>query len=291
MTVVRQSDLASYARCAQQKKLTDLSRAGLLAKPEQLSMTAYGSVLHYAVHVLEKLTYEKRADALDRAHATFDYYWQPANIAQICEPVTIWAARQTYSGLLRKGHQSLDLFAKHLKGDQSKLLGLEVEFNLPFELDGEQHTFHGTMDRLSLRKTTSATYVNVEDYKTGQDYKHLRWNAQFSGYCWATTQEAFWEPWGAEGPRMYQRFHLMARRGTWVSLRNGVDRQDAGWRGPQDYARFWACIREYVKAVKADIYPLSLKGDVCEFCRYREGLCGGVSVPDPEHGRPAAVMA
>ena len=284
---VRQSDLASYARCAQQKKLSDRQRAGEFGKPQQLSMTAYGSVLHYAIHVLEKLNAAGRQDAVAKAHSTFEYYWDPENIHQVCDPVTIWAARNTYLGLQRKGHQTIDLYAKHLEGDQSKLLGLEVEFNLPFELDGEQHVFHGTMDRLSLRKTSGATYVNVEDFKSGKDYKYLRWNAQFSGYCWATTQRAFWDPWGDEADALFTRTSTLARRGTWISLKNGVDRQDAGWRGPQDYQRFWACVREYVKAVKADIYPLSLKGDVCEYCPFRDGICGGVAVPDEDHGRPA----
>ena len=285
---VRQSDLASYSRCPQQKKLTDQVKTGLVGRPEQLSMTAYGSVLHHGVHVLETLHYQKRPDALDRAHATFDYYWAPENISAITEPVTIWAARQTYAGLKRKGHQTIDLYAKYLAGDRSKLLGLEIEFDLPFELDGEQHTFHGTMDRLSLQKLSGQPYVEVADFKTGQDYRYLRWNAQFSGYCWATTQPKFWtDGWGQdEGQELSVRFSMLARRGVWVSLRNGVDRQDAGWRGPQDYDRFWVAIREYVKAVKADVYPLSLTGNVCFYCPFREGICGGVAVPDMDHGRP-----
>jgi hypothetical protein len=57
--------------------------------------------------------------------------------------------------------------------------------------------------------------------------------------------------------------------------------------GPQDYARGWAAVRGYVKAVKADIYPLSLTGDVCFWCQFREGICGGVAVPDEDYGRPA----
>ena len=291
---VRQSDLSSYSRCAQQKKLNDQVRDGDLGRPEVLSMTAYGSVMHHAIHVLEKLNFEKRPDALEKAHATFDYYWDPANISGIPEtyPVTIWAARQTWAGMKRKGHQTIDLYAKYLQADVSKLLGLEVEFNLPFELDGEQHTFHGTMDRLSLRKLSGTPYLNIEDFKTGKDYGtrkgDLRWNAQFSGYCFATTQLKFWtDAWGEdEGTKLYERFRLLARRGTWISLKNGVDRQDAGWRGPQDYVRFWAAIRGYVKAVKADIYPLSLTGDTCFWCPFREGICGGVAVPDEDHGRP-----
>lgn len=640
---IRQSDLASFTRCPQQKKLNDQVKAGLLRqKPEQLSMTAYGSVLHQAVSTLEALTFHQRPDALERAHATFEHYWAPENISDICEPVTIWAARQTYGGMLRKGHQTLDLYAKYLAKDRSKLLALEVEFNLPFALDGEPHVFHGTMDRLSLRKLSGQSYLNIEDFKSGADQKFLRWNAQFTGYCldgdtpilmasgqwsplrdvspgdhvlgfdehaasqrrrwreatvlrawttqkqalritfedgrhvvcshdhrwlsrsrsalwqrlrraggdgwveadalrpgdelagifapqatmcdsrdymrgyvaganlgdgtfryvpgqrsvsmgypspywvvtspefdkaiidrlggylealgiegvrpfrqkpnpargtsfagtvpmvglrtdrldncerlgvlmeeldsdgyragwlaglydtdgglahgggalsywqkdrevltrvqsyakafgfhfkfegcdcvrlvgdrlqrfrftsliqpvvarknehldgrtvrifdssrvvavqsvgvrplfdittststflangvlshncWATTQQKFWtDAWGEdEGLDLHDQFRLLARRGTWVSLKNGVDRQDAGWRGPQDYARFWAAIHEYIKAVEADVYPLSLTGAVCFYCKFREGICGGVAVPDEDHGRP-----
>lgn len=618
---IRQSDLASYARCAQQKKLVDLSRQGLVGKPAQLSMTAYGSVVHYAVHVLEKLHFQGREDALEKAKATFVFYWDPANISQICEPVDIWAARQTWHGLLKKGQEVIEVYYARLQSDKSKLLGLEVEFNLPFVLDGEEHTLHGTMDRLSLRKT-STSFLNIEDYKglaldtplptpggwttmgavrvgdqvlgadgrptnvvakssihekpcyrvafddgtsvvcdedhlwttldarsgeavrgvrdirdslftapmrssrgatfrpqrrhsvanaaaldlpevelpidpyvygcwlgdgtrtrgeitkgdpelfdliearghavgpdiagkarcatrtvygltrlladahllghrtvpasylrgsqqqrldllrglmdtdgswhkgrnravfttctkelaatvaelvaslgwkahvfqvvrhgfgqdvdawdvcftpvdanpfslprkadlvrlattvrssrrvirsieptltvptqciqvdaadsmylcgeamvpthnTGQDYKNLRWNAQFTMYSWATLQPGFWDAWGDEGPDLHARFSLLPRRGTWISLRDGAKRSDAGWRGPQDYERLWAAIRGYVDAVKKDVYPLSLKGDVCEYCAFREGICGGVAVPDPSHGGPA----
>ena len=163
---VRQSDLASYSRCPQQKKLVDQYKADAGGKqPEQLSMTAYGSVMHHAIHVMEKLHFDKRSDAVEKAHATFDYYWDPANITAICDSVTIWAARQTWAGLARKGHQTIDLYAKYLQTDVSRLLGLELEFNLPFELDGEQHIFHGTMDRLSLRKLSGTPYLNIEDFK------------------------------------------------------------------------------------------------------------------------------
>lgn len=630
VVIVRQSDLASYARCAQQKKLGDLSRTGAIARPPQLSMTAYGSVMHNAVFVMEKLHHQGRPDALAKAHATFDYYWDPENIHQICEPVDIWAARQTWAGLKRKAHGILDLYFQYLQGDRGKLLALEVEFNLPFVLDGEEHTLHGTMDRVCLRKVGSNTFVNVEDFKglaldtplptptgwttmgavragdqvigadgspvtvvvksivhkeklcfrmtfddgssvvcdedhlwqtvsgqtgnstavrdvttlrrdlfskpgptgrtqrhqrvvnaaaldlpeaalpvhpyvygcwlgdgrvkggeiskpddelferiaslgyevgantchtgtrcrtstiyglaatlrdelmlghriipdvylrasreqrlwllrglmdtdgswnkprkravftscdkalangvrelvvslgwkasvfevvrkgfgltvvawdvcftptdanpfaltrkaelvrlasnaqsgrrvivsiepvvtvptqciqvdapdsmylcgeamipthnTGKDPEKLRWNAQFSFYAWATTQRAFWtDAWGEqEGAELFTRFSQLARRGTWISLRKGVDRMDAGWRGPQDYARMWLGVHEYIRAVKADIYPLSLKGDVCEWCSMGQPnsqgvvLCGGVAVPDKDHGAPWA---
>lgn len=293
---VRQSDLSSYSRCPQQKKLSDIARVGGTARPPQLSMTAYGSVMHNSVFVMEKLHSQANPDALAKAHVSFDYYWDPDNIHQICEPVDIWAAKQTWAGLKRKGHAILDVYHESMVKDTGKLLALEVPFNLPFALpDGSTHTLHGTMDKLALRKTGSNTYVSVEDYKTGKDYPDkLRWNLQFSVYGWATLQRAFWtDAWGEEeGGALHTRFQQLARRGTWVSLRKGVDKMDAGWRGWADYSRMWVGIEQYIRAVEADIYPLSMRGDVCEYCKFGQPnaddvvLCGGVAVPGKDHGAP-----
>lgn len=281
---IRQSDLSSFARCAQQKKLSDQQRAGILTKPaEQLSMTAYGSVMHHALHVMEKAHHYKTGDALEQAIATFEYYWDQNNIGVICPPVTIWAARDTYQGLLRKGVATLALYWEYLQKDTGKLLGLEVEFTLPYVLDGVEHTIHGTMDRLSLRRG-SQPYINVEDFKSGKDYIALRHNLQFTMYVLATTYREFWQQW-PDGDAMFDRFALTPRRGTWISVRSGVKRSDAGYRGAQDFARLDAAMREYVKANTYDVFPLSLTGEVCRFCPFQNGLCGGVPVPAEEYGR------
>lgn len=282
---IRQSDLASFSRCAQQKKLRDDQRAGILLKPaEQLSRTAYGSVIHHALHAMEMGRLQGHPDPLGQAKATFDYYWNPEHISAICDPVTIWAARDTWSGMQRKAMAVLELYWEYLQGDKSKVLGLEVSFTLPYVLDGETHEIHGTMDRLSLRKG-SVPFLNIEDYKSGKDYVKLRWNLQFTIYSWATVQPAFWEQGMWAGQGLYDRFRMLPRRGTWISVRSGVRRSDAGFRGPQDFARMDAALRQYVKAVRAEVYPLSIVGEVCEYCPFREGICGGVPVPAENYGR------
>lgn len=282
--IIRQSDLASYSRCPQQKKLTDQMKQGLLHHaPEQLSRTAYGSVMHHALHAMEQTHFHKTGDPLATAKATFDYYWQPEQISPICDPVTIWCARDTWHGMQRKAMVTLEVYWERLQKDVGKVLGLEVPFNIPYVLDGEEHTLHGTMDRLSLRRSGSA-FLNIEDFKSGKDYEKLRWNLQFTIYSYATTREEFWEPWDVPG--LYERFRLLPRRGTWISVQGGVKRSDAGYRGPQDYARMDAGLREYIKAVRADIYPLSLTGAVCEYCPFQNGLCGGIPLPAESYGRP-----
>jgi hypothetical protein len=277
--------LTSYARCAQQKHLTDLQRAGMLDKePEQLSLTAFGTVIHHAARVLEEEHHKGGADPLGKARATFEYYWAPENIHHLTPPVTIWTPRDTWTGSLRRGLAVLGTYYDQLVKDKGKLLGLEVEFTLPYLLDGEWHEIHGTMDRLSLRRTSGGPYLNIEDFKSGRDYIGLRWNVQFTVYSWATLQPAFWDAWGAESADLAHRFANVRRRGTWISLRDGVKRSDAGYRGPQDYARMDVALREYVKAVRLDVYPLTLSGSVCRFCPFREGLCGGVPIPDENYG-------
>lgn len=281
---VRQSDLSSFARCAQQKHLQDEQRAGRLDKePEQLSLTAFGTVIHHAARVLEEHHHNGRPDPLGAAQATFAYYWDQSNIHHLTPAVTIWTPRDTWSGSLRRGLAILATYYESLVKDKGKLLGLEVEFTLPYWLDGEEHEMHGTMDRLSLRRSGRA-YLNIEDFKSGRDYIGLRWNVQFTVYSWATLQRAFWDPWGDQADELHHRFATLPRRGTWISLRDGVKRSDAGYRGAQDYARMDVALREYIKANRLEVFPLTLTGSVCRFCPFGEGICGGVPIPDEKYG-------
>lgn len=290
--IIRQSDLQSFTRCAQQKKLEDDYRAGTLqGVPHTLSRTAYGSVLHHAANVIETLLIngDDPAKALATGLATFRHYWDPEHIAELpgVTPVDIWQAQDTWSGMLRKGLAVLEIFFQRRVSDRGRVLALELPFNVPYELDGEIHTLHGTLDKLVLRKSGNVSYIGVEDFKSGKDYEKLRWNIQFTIYCFASTKREFWEPWGDQADELFHRFSLLARRGTWLSLKNGYKRSDAGWRGPLDYQRMDLGLRQYVRAVKADIYPLALNGAVCEYCPFREGACGGVPVPDETYGAPA----
>jgi hypothetical protein len=230
---LRQSDPASHSCCPRQEKLSNQVNSGLVGRPEQLCMTASGSVLHHPVHHLEKFKLEQSAHALGARSLRFDYHRDPTNITAITEAVTFRAACQTYAGPKRKGHQNTDLYARYVEGDQSKHLGLELDFDPPFDLDAGQHTFHRTMDRLSPHKLTGQPFIEVADLRTDQDYTYPLWNAKFSGYCWAAAQSKFWtDGWGQdEGEALKVGFSLLARRGGRDSLRNGVGRQDPAGLG------------------------------------------------------------
>jgi CRISPR/Cas system-associated exonuclease Cas4 (RecB family) len=44
-------------------------------------------------------------------------------------------------------------------------------------------------------------------------------------------------------------------------------------------------LAEYVRAVELGVYPLSMTGENCTYCPFRDA-CAGVPVPDEDHGRP-----
>jgi hypothetical protein len=143
---------------------------------------------------------------------------------------------------------------------------------------------------LTVEDGTHVT-AGVVTHNTGKEYRNLRQHLQFTAYAYATTQPEFWTGWRGEdgfgderGLQLHQRFEKAARRGTWINMRN-VKVQDAGWRGPDDYQRFALAVEQLVASWKAEIFPLSLSGDTCQFCEYRD-ICGGVGVPDASHGAP-----
>lgn len=290
--IIRQSDLGAYARCPQQKYLYDKMEAEG-RRELTLSATVYGTVVHHAMETFERLHHEGRADALDVALATFLHYWLPENIGDL-EPggIDIWLPRQTYGGLRERGTKVIRDYADLIKSDTGKLLALEYQFSVPLLIDGRQHTLTGTADRISQRLHLRKPYLNVEDFKTGKVPTYLRYNMQFSAYTWASTQREFWD--GFDDPeRAYELTKDWPRRGTWVDMHT-VTRKDAGWRSEADYGRLMVALREYVKAVEAEVYPLSIKGDVCMFCPFgREhpvtkapAECGGIALADEEDGRP-----
>lgn len=296
MADTHQSDVSAWARCPAQ---FGYRRAGLPSKTN--SAAAFGSVMHHAIlQVLEReMALGTPFDrALRMSLDTFAHYWAPNNIAEICEPVPKdgWLPGHSYSGLRGQGLETIRRYADLIRFDESSLLGTEYSFNVPIvgtwdENLGEPHRLVGSIDRLAFAHFRRAEVVRVDDLKTGKDYVGLRWNLQFTAYCYATTRREFWvgdrgeDGFGAErGEELYQRFHGKGRRGTWISLK-GLKFQDAGWRGPTDYHRFALAVEQMQAAITADIFPLAISGSVCQFCDYRS-ICGGTGLAEKDHGDP-----
>lgn len=293
--LIHQSELASFARCAAQVGYT---RAGW--RDDTNSAAAFGSVMHHALHVFERErnTGTDFGDAVQMALETFVHYWNPLNIESITEPVPPdgWLPRQSYAEMRSRGIESIKKYCDLVRYDDLELLAIEYGFVVPivgtWDDDlGEPHMLGGTIDRLAMRHYKRQLCVAVDDWKTGKDYRHLRHNLQFSAYCYATTQQEFWVGYRGEdgfgeerGTELYLRGLDAPRRATWINLRL-FKFQDAGWRGPIDYARFALAVEQYVATIKADIFPLTVSGETCTYCPFRKS-CGGTGLPDDEHGKP-----
>lgn len=164
--VVRQSDLSSWSRCQLQKHyLVQAEEDPGFPQPERLSATEFGTVMHYALMIMEKLHHEGRPDALRVATATFEKYWHPDNIEQIARRVTRWLPKQTYGGLLERGRIALAAYYESLTAARGRLLALEYQWAIPVEISGRVHTLTGTIDRLSIGYYRSRPYIEIGDYK------------------------------------------------------------------------------------------------------------------------------
>jgi hypothetical protein len=322
--IISVSALNAWARCQMQKFYEDRARRDPEApQGESLSITTYGSVMHVAMHAMERALSEGREDALALGLRTFEYYWQPENLDQLGLKITVWLRAQTWEGLLERGKLALRDSYELLRKDDSHVLALEYGFAVPLEINGRLHTLHGYIDRLSIKKHQRKPYLSIDDYKAGKKPAWLRYYQQFSAYSLATTKPEFWTGWddaglsgehyrhgGLEhfdeeiterietsfsnwGYRLHsgsashgeQVLPLASRRGRWISL-NEVGFSDAGWRTARDFARFELAIDAYVRAREAGIYSLNLSGDTCTFCAFR-AICGGTGLPDDDEGAPA----
>lgn len=294
MATVHQSDISAWVRCPTAFSYT---RAGHPRR--QNSATAFGSVMHHTFEVFERLRHTDGADIAGATLAsveTFLHYWHPHNIHAICQPVDLWLPRQGYTELRARGVEAIKAYAQRAASDDSQLMATEYSFIVPIagthdEDTGGPHLLAGTIDRLAIRHYQAKPYVAIDDYKSGKEQQYLRQNLQFTAYAYASTRREFWTGWQGEdgfgktqGMKLHDQTRDWARRGTWISLKSHKP-LDAGWRGPADYARFALAVEQIVASMKADIYPLSLSGETCQFCDYGP-ICAGVGVPDKDHGRP-----
>jgi len=86
---------------------------------------------------------------------------------------------------------------------------------------------------------------------------------------------------------------LAARRGRWLNIRGtsterpGQDDfkvSDVGWRTPEHYARMHVAIREFMKAQRAEVFPLTVSGKTCHYCPWSHGVCGNAPLPEFQEG-------
>lgn len=272
--IIHQSDLQSMNRCGEQHRRQRGGEQG-----QQLSATAYGSVIHHALHTLE------RERDLDLALRTFDHFWHPMNIDAVCKPVDVWIGRQSYGAMRQKG---LELLKRYwdLKqyDDTEEVLALEIPFVVP--IPGTPHMLGGTIDRLTVRRARGRLYLCIDDWKSGKKKSFLKHNVQHIAYAEATTHEEFWvgnpqfltEGFGPErGRELFERFRDLPRRGYWIDCSDTTPKwNDCGVKSEQDYRRYYHAADHYARMVEAEIFPLNIAGEVCEYCPFRDDCPEGI---------------
>lgn len=255
------------------------------------------------VEALERMVHAEGIsvrEATDRAVKTFLYYWHPSNVEALSEPVPPdgWLPQQSYLQLRERGVTTLQRYAEMVGIEDQEVLALEFGFHVPVEGTwddelGEPHMLLGTVDRLCVRRRRGRALLCVEDLKTGKDQTYLRHNLQFTTYAFATLQREFWvghkgeDGFGEErGHDLWRRFQRVERSGTWINLK-AHKVQDAGPREAIDYARLKLCVEQYAALIAAEIFPLSISGEHCQFCPYRK-VCGGTGLAPDEDGHIGA---
>lgn len=308
--LIRQSDLSSWSRCQLQKFYNDRAAADPDApQPRNLSATVYGTVVHYALMLLEQMHHEGNPDALDVAIKTFEKYWHPDNTGALTgETIDEWLPRQTYAGLRERGRIAIGDYYRLLLRDDGKLLALEYQFAVPIVIRGVTHTLTGTIDRLALKKYYQKPYLAIEDFKTGKQPTYLRYNMQGSAYAFASTKREFWLGWPDSGMGELAAFDedtvaalersfgsygydllpgagkLASRRFRWVNIQE-IKFADGGWRTERDFARVHLAVDAYVRACEAGVYSVNTTGEVCKYCEFKN-ICGGVGLPMEKAGAP-----
>lgn len=224
------------------------------------SLTVLGSVWHFAVEVYENYDHD-----IELAKRTFVQYWENPDALGL--HIDYWHRGTSRNSLRKRGLAMLDRYHELAPWREGRLIGTEIEFHVPIG----DNTLKGYIDKLWYRP--GAKRVEVIDFKTGSYVpQKLRYNVQFSAYCYATERPEFWVdiPGFEDG---YERFKGWQRAGWWYHARNNK-MYNAGKRGVDDYKRLSLAVLELVRAVELDVYPLDISGENCAFCPYVEEICG-----------------
>jgi hypothetical protein len=270
---VRQSTLKLFGDCAKQFEFSKLLNLG---EQQVGSLTVLGTVWHYAVDVYEAFGHD-----LDLAKRTFIYYWE--NPSELGEKIDFWHRQTTHQGLNTRGLKMLEQYHELAPWRTGRRLGSEIHFVVPIG----DHELEGTIDKLWWRPGRKR--VEVLDFKTGSYVPDkLRFNVQFSAYCYATTREEFWAnvPGFEDG---HERFKAAQRGGHWYHARNGR-MHDAGDRELVDYQRLYLAILEMDNAIERNVFPLTISGETCYYCPFSDGTCGA-SVTEEDIYGPRSLLS
>lgn len=253
---VSPSRLGVFGTCANQYKYQYV----LELEGEQTgALTFLGTAFHFALDVYEQYDYD-----LDLAVRTFRHYWN--NPEDLGEKIDWYPPRTSHQGLEDQGITMLERYHEMSPWKGGELVSTEVRFEVPIG----DHTLRGVIDKLFWRPQVKE--LQVIDFKTGVRVpKRLRYNLQFTAYLYATTRPEFWEQvpgWEDFWPTAWNA----KRIGQWYHARNNK-MLNAGYRDESDYRRLLLAVEQMDKAITHNIYPLTIEGEACGWCSWRED-CG-----------------
>lgn len=230
------------------------------------SLTVLGSVWHYAVDV-----YETLGGNLDVALETFDYYW--SHPWELGYHIDFYHRRTNHDGLRKRGQAMLVRYDE-LAPWEGEIIGTEIEFAVPLG----DHVLRGFIDKLVAHP--GKKLLEPVDYKTGSYVpEKLRYNVQFTAYCYATERQEFWEAIGR--PDDYYRYASWRREGKWFHARN-TKVFNTGTRTALDYQRLLLMANEMARSIEAEIFPVDYSGETCGYCAFVDDC--GQEVEDPRNG-------
>ena len=252
-----QSQLTKFGKCARQYYYERILQ---LPGGEVGSLAVFGNVIHYSIDVYENYGYD-----LDLALRTFKHYWDHPE--ELGLTIDFWHRSTNKENLKRRGLDMLIRYHELSPWSRGKLIGTEVEFEVPIG----DHTISGFIDKLWFRPGQKK--VEVIDFKTGAWVpEKLRYNLQFTVYCYATERPEFWK--GVKGwEHGYDEFLGWKRAGWWYHARKNK-MFNAGNRGPADYKRLLLAVEEMYRAIELNVFPLDYSGESCGWCPYAEEVCG-----------------
>ncbi len=259
--LIRQSRLKQFADCPRQWYYEHVLKQ---AEEKVGSLTVLGSIWHYAMEVYVTLDND-----LETALASFTYYW--AHPWELGYTIDFWHRRTTHDSLLKRGRNMLIRYDE-LAPWEGHVIGTEIGFSVPLG----SHTLTGHIDK--LLEHPGQTTIEVVDYKTAAMVpEKLKYNVQFTSYCYATERPEFWE--GIDQPDAFFEYAGWKRRGQWFHARN-TKVFNAGYRTELDYKRLLLMADEMERSIEAGIYPIDYSGETCGYCPFVE-TCGSTEVSDP----------
>lgn len=253
---VSPSALKTFGICARQYYYSNILK---LAEEPTGSLTALGTVIHYVLDV-----YENFDNDLDLAQKTFEHYWTYPHLIGV--EIDFFHRGTDWEKLRQRGLKMLEAYHDLGSYREGRLVGTEIRFLVPIG----DHQLSGVIDKLWFRP--GQKMLEAIDFKTGAVVpEKLKFNIQFTAYCYATTRPEFWVdiPGFEDG---YERFSTWRRGGWWYHARD-AKMFNAGTRDTAEYNRLALAVDEMAKAVDAKIFPLNIQGENCGYCPHVD-FCG-----------------